>query len=658
MERIRLTGPSLHNENEISRREWLITNGIGGFAGSSLVGANTRGYHGVLIAALRPPLERMLLVSKLDEKVRILDGAAQGQEVQLSTNVYQHEVAPKGYQYQVSFHYSFHPTFTFELDGRLIEKRSYMIYGENTTVVEYHYVDGEGSIELELTPFLNYRDYHSITGANDWPWDLERQGNQYKFCAYPKATPIYITAPGNWTNRRYWHQNLYYPIEAYRGLKSTEDHFVPGYWIVQLKPGQKIGLVFSTEDRYQGEIDFVGLYQGEVERINDLYQRAEAIDSVTRRLVMAADQFLVQRESSGTATVIAGYPWFTDWGRDSMIALPGLALATGRYQEGKEILETFAKYVRHGLIPNRFPDEGEEPEYNTVDASLWFFVGFYEYYRQTGDLEFIRKHLPLLQEMIRHHMEGTLWGIKMDEDSLLNQGEEGVQLTWMDAKVGNWVVTPRQGKAVEINALWYNVVRIAAEFTRLVGEETQMAEYNQLAEQILAHFRREFWNEEGGYLYDRITEGVKDPAIRPNQLFALSLPFPLLERDQGKELLQVVKAHLVTPHGLRSLSPEDGEYQGHYGGDQYHRDAAYHQGTVWGWLIGPYLGSLLYVEGEEEEIGGRVLKLMEPLLAHLESEGAIGQISEVFDGDRPYHHRGCYAQAWSIAELLRIKERI
>lgn len=658
MEKIHLTGLTLHNEEEISRREWVITNGIGGFAGSSLVGANIRGYHGVLIAALRPPLERMLLVSKLDEKVRFLDVTDQERVAQLSTNIYQQEVMPKGYQYQMSFQYSFHPTFIFELDGRLIEKRIYMIYGENTTVIEYHYIDGSGNLELELTPFLNYRDYHSITCANDWPWDLESRGNQYKFSAYPGTTSISITAPGNWTDHRYWHQNLYYPIEAYRGLNSTEDHFVPGYWTVQLKPGQKIGLVFSISDQYQGDIDFNGLYQREVERIYDLYKIADASDSVTRRLVMAADQFLVQRESSSTATVIAGYPWFTDWGRDSMIALPGLALATGRFQEGKEILETFAKYVRHGLIPNRFPDEGEEPEYNTVDASLWFFVGFYEYYRQTGDLTFIRKYQPLLQEMIRHHMEGTLWGIKMDEDCLLTQGEEGVQLTWMDAKVGDWVVTPRQGKAVEINALWYNAVRIVAEFSRLVGEETKANEYIQLAEQILAHFRREFWNDEGNYLYDRITEGVKDSAIRPNQLFALSLPFPLLDQDQGKQLLQVVKAHLVTPHGLRSLSPTDEEYQGHYGGDQYHRDAAYHQGTVWGWLIGPYLGSLLYVEGEENQVGERVLKLMEPLLAHLESEGAIGQISEVFDGDRPYHHRGCYAQAWSIAELLRIKKRI
>ncbi|AZR74783.1 hypothetical protein BBF96_01830 [Anoxybacter fermentans] len=650
---IRLTGSILKKEEEFTRREWVVTNGIGGFAGSSLVGANTRGYHGILVAAFKLPLKRMLLVSKLDEKVLTAD-----KEYPLGTNIYQNDLHPKGYLYLTDFRYSFHPIFSYELDGRILEKKIYMIYGENTTVVEYHYLDGTDQIKLRLTPFLNYRDYHGNIEASDWPWMIEKDGCQYKFTAFEGAASVYMTAKGDWTEDRHWHYRLFYPIEEYRGLKALEDHYIPGYLTVQLKPGEKLAVIFSTLDKYRGNDDIQLLYQKQVERIEELFKKAGARDRLSRRLVIAADQFLVHRDSTDTATVIAGYPWFTDWGRDSMISLPGLTLATGRWEEGKEILETFAHYSKYGLIPNRFPDEGEEPEYNTVDASLWFFVAFYEYYKKTGDKEFVLKHLPLLKEIIRFHMEGTLWGIQMESDGLLTQGEKGVQLTWMDAKIGDWVVTPRQGKAVEINALWYNAVKIVAYFTKLAGEEEKFQEYEELAQKILISFREKFWNDEEGYLYDRITDGEKDPSIRPNQIFALSLPFPLLDCEEGARLLKVVKEHLVTPFGLRSLSFQDKDYHSHYGGNQYHRDAAYHQGTVWGWLMGPYLGALLYVKGDSLNTRQLIFSLLEPLLAHMESDGAIGQISEIFDGDRPYHHRGCYAQAWSVAEILRIIDLI
>lgn len=657
METIRMTGTPLQDEKTFAQLEWLVTNGIGGFAGSSLVGANTRGYHGLLIASLCPPLERMLLVSKLDEAV--VNGET---ELALSTNIYADDVQPKGYQYLNSFIYSFHPTFVYSLPGgQVLEKKIYMIYGENTTVVEYAYVDGSEPLTLKLTPYLNYRDYHGNTQASGWPWELQVDEQCYGFTAYPGAHPVYLTLtmPGQWMEERSWKQGLYYPIEASRGLKDLEDHYIPGSWMVTLEPGAKLGVILSTEDTYNGTVNLFNLYQKQVQRIEDLLELARAKDPMTQRLVMAADQFIVHRDSTGTATVIAGYPWFTDWGRDSMIALPGLAMATRRWEEGKEILETFARYVRHGLIPNRFPDIGEEPEYNTVDASLWFFVAFYHYHEHTLDEEFIRANLPLLKEMIRCHQQGTLWGIRMEEDHLLTQGQEGVQLTWMDAKVGDWVVTPRQGKAVEINALWYNAVKITAYFLRHIEHSEHWVEYEEMAQQILRSFQREFWNEAEGYLYDRIDElGIKDPTIRPNQVFALSLPFPLLDRAEGKRMMEVMRKHLATPFGLRSLSTADEAYHGFFGGDQLHRDAAYHQGTVWGWLMGPYLEALLYVEEDTLEAKERIMRLMEPLLAHMVSNGAIGQISEIFMGDHPFTPCGCYAQAWSVGELLRIRELI
>ncbi len=654
MERIRLTGSILRNENEFSRREWLITNGVGGFAGSSLVGANTRGYHGLLIAALKPPLQRLLLVGKLDEEVLI-----SGREYLLATNIYENSVYPQGFNYLAEFSYSFHPTFTYELDGCLLEKKVYMCYGENTTIVEYTYVDGSGTMTLQLTPFLNYRDYHGHTTAADWPWDMAVQGMQYSFIAFAGAAPIYLTSTGEWNSNPHWQKNLFYPLEKYRGLNSIEDHYVPGNLTINLQVGQRVGVVFSTLNKYWEEPDLDQIYLKEQERIMHICQLSGAEDWENRRLVIAADQFLVYRESSDTATVIAGYPWFTDWGRDSMIALPGLTLATGRYKEGKEILETFIRYSNYGLIPNRFPDEGEDPEYNTVDATLWFFIAFYQYFLKTVDLEFVKEHLSLLKQMILRHQTGTLWGIKMTDDYLLTQGEEEVQLTWMDAMVGDWVVTPRQGKAVEINALWYNALKIISFFCQLVGEDETSEEYEELADKVLKNFRDVFWNEAGGYLYDCVTDMGKDSAIRPNQIFALSLPFPLLDVTDGIRVLGVIKEHLLTPVGLRSLSDKDLKYHGNYGGDQYQRDAAYHQGTVWSWLMGPYLGALWYVENARgTDVKEKISKLLQPLLAHLESDGAIGQVSEIFDGNRPYHHRGCYAQAWSIGEILRIKDLI
>lgn len=656
MEEICLTGSFLQDKTEFTSREWLVTNGIGGFAGSALSGVNTRGYHGILIAALKPPLERQLLVSQVEEKIIVLQ-TGQREEYQLGTNLYPDLINPHGYQYLTTFRYSFHPEFIYEIAGRIIVKKIYMIYQENTTVVEYHYLEGEEKISLQLSPYLNYRDYHGYLEANDWPWELERTANQYKFTAFINATPIYMTCRGSWASQPHWHRGVYYPIEEYRGLHSLEDHFVPGTLSLELKPGERVGLIFSTEAKYVQEVDLEKIYQRQVGRVARLLEQAQARDEISQRLVLAADQFLTRRASSKTTTIIAGYPWFTDWGRDSMIALAGLALVPGRYQEAKEIIENFVQHTHQGLIPNRFLED-DDLEFNTVDATLWLFIAIYQYYQKTGDDKFIAKYLTRLQEIISQHQRGTLWDIKVAEDGLLTHGAPGVQLTWMDAKVGDWVVTPRQGKAVEINALWYNSLKIVAQFTQLLSGREAARCYEELAKKVLANFQEKFWNQDGEYLFDRIDGEFFDRKIRPNQIFALSLPFPLLEREQGSKLLAVVKKHLLTPYGLRSLSLEDAEYHGAYGGDQLQRDAAYHQGTVWSWLMGPYLGALWYVEGESEKTKEKIFNLLKPLLAHLKTDGAIGQVSEIFEGDRPYKPRGCYAQAWSVAEILRIKDLI
>jgi predicted glycogen debranching enzyme len=631
--------------DEAIRREWLETNGIGGWASSTIIGAHTRRYHGLLVAATRPPVGRVVLLSKLDETVVHNDA-----RIELSTNVYPGSIHPQGYRYLRSFSQDFFPSFTYEANGIVIQKTLAAIHGENTTVIVYQVIEAPGLFELELRPFVAGRDYHSLTQANG---SIRREShfsdNLWTYQPYERLPTLYTFLPGTaFVADPNWYYRYEYQAEKQRGQDFQEDLFTPGVFTASLKRGDQLGIVVSTDNPI--DRDAQDLINKEKQRRQSLFSALAVSDELTQALTLAADQFVVRR-GDDRKTIIAGYHWFTDWGRDTMIALPGLTLVTGRYEDARKILQAFAENIDQGMLPNRFPDAGETPEYNTVDATLWFFVAAYKYYLYTLDQSFLEEILlPAMAEIIDWHQRGTRYGIHMESDGLLTAGEPGVQLTWMDAKIGDWVVTPRSGKAVEINALWYNAVAIYKQLLITIGRKEEAELFHALAEKIAKRFVEVFWNPEGGYLFDVVDDERRDGAIRPNQILALSLPFGLLEGTRARQVLETVEKHLLTPLGLRSLSPQDLDFKAIYQGDAYQRDAAYHQGTVWAWLLGPYLTALVRVRGKAGRKQG--LKLVQAIQDHL-SEAGIGQISEIFDGDAPHEPRGCIAQAWSVAEILR-----
>jgi predicted glycogen debranching enzyme len=630
---------------EAIRREWLETNGIGGWASSTISNVHTRRYHGLLVAATRPPVGRVVLLSKLDETLVREDA-----RIELGTNVYPGSVHPQGYRYLKAFSKDFFPSFTYEVDGIVLQKTVASIHGENTTVIIYQVIDAPVSFMLELRPFVAGRDYHSLTQANDSiRQESHFSGDIWSYQPYEQLPTFYMLLPGTaFEANPDWFHSFEYLAEKQRGQDFQEDLFTPGVFTTSLKTGDQLGIIVSTENPIGRDAE--NLITEEKARRKNLFSALPVEDELTQTLTLAADQFVVRR-GDDLKTIIAGYHWFADWGRYTMIALPGLTLVTGRYADAKKILQAFAENIDQGMLPNRFPDAGEKPEYNTVDASLWFFVAAYKYYLYTQDQSFLKEILlPAMAEMLAWHQRGTRYGIHMESDGLLAAGEPGVQLTWMDAKIGDWVVTPRSGKAVEINALWDNALAIYERLLHAVGRKEEAKTYQTRSKKIIKRFVQVFWNPEGGYLFDVVDGERHDGAIRPNQILALSLPFALLGRNRARQVLKIVEDHLLTPVGLRSLSPQDPAYNPTYQGNAYQRDSAYHQGTVWAWLLGPYLTALVRVRGKTGRKQG--LKLVQAVQNHL-SESGIGQISEIFDGDAPHASRGCIAQAWSVAEILR-----
>jgi predicted glycogen debranching enzyme len=533
------------------------------------------------------------------------------------------------------------PVFVYDLDGAELEKTVLMVHGENTTVIEYEW-KGEGECVLEVRPLLAFRDYHSTThenGAIHAALELEPgcvTMSPYQGC--PNLSLAHNAV--NVAPEGHWYRNFEYTIEQERGLDFREDLFNPLVLRFALNGHSRATVIASTEKR--GAENASQLRAAELERRKSI---GAGRDPFERALFLAADQFIVKRGEG--STVIAGYHWFSDWGRDTMIALPGLTLATGRYDEARGILLAFADSVDRGMLPNRFPDAGEIPEYNTVDATLWFFEAVRAYAAHTGDDDFVRTHLyPVLAGIIAWHERGTRYGIRLHSDGLLLAGEPGVQLTWMDAKVGDWVVTPRYGKPVEIQALWYNALRVMED---LSGE----AKYREMADRARNSFRRLFWNDAAGCLYDAVNGDQRDASIRPNQILAVSLHYSMLTGEQAKAVVAAVERQLLTPYGLRSLAPGDPQYRGRYEGDPYSRDSAYHQGTVWPWLIGPFITAYLKVNGRSAKARKQAEQWLSPLRRFLLEQGG-GQVPEVFDGDAPHRAGGCMAQAWSVAELLRV----
>ncbi len=626
-----------------SKCEWLETNGIGGFASGTVSGANTRRYHGLLTAATRPPLGRVTMLSKFEETLIV-----GGERYELSANQFPGVIYPNGFQYLKNFRLDPFPVWTFEVAGVEIEKRILMLDGSNTTIVEFKVKTSNSGVQLELKPLLSFSDYHHLQHENsEFDLNYQTETNLISVKPYAEMPPLYFAHNASAIeNTGVWYRNFEYAIERERGFDFSEDLFQP--FALRFDSAGAATVVVSTER--QNVADAASFQQVEIRRREQLIEQANAADDFTKQLVLAADQFIVSRGDG--KTIIAGYPWFADWGRDTMIALNGLTLATNRAEIAKQILLEFSLHISEGMLPNRFPDAGDQPEYNNVDATLWYFEAIRAYVEKTGDYKFVRQNLyQKLVGVIVRHLEGTRYCIKVDaEDGLLYAGEAGVQLTWMDAKIGDLVVTPRTGKAVEIQALWYNALCVMADFAGTFGDWENEKKYLDSAEKARASFNEKFWNAAENCLYDVIDGSAKDGSVRPNQIFAVSLPHAILDdADKAGKVVEKVEAELLTPVGLRSLSPKDAGYRPIYIGSPFERDTAYHQGTVWAWQIGGFVDAYRKVFPENER---RVEEILNGFQDQL-NEAGCGQISEIFDAAAPHLPRGCPAQAWSVAEVLR-----
>ncbi|HTL37294.1 MAG TPA: amylo-alpha-1,6-glucosidase [Kofleriaceae bacterium] len=650
-------------------QEWLVTNGLGGYASGTVFGVPTRRYHGLLIAALPNPAGRVMMLSSLAVQFRLLDGRRL--DVGWVPPVYSRGAPMKLVDFRLELGL---PVWRYEGAGVTLEKRIVVSYGANTMMVLFSLLDG-GPGRLELRPGCQFRG-HDDPVSTQVPehYPLRAEGSHIEVLAPHGLPGLKLHLEGKHTSfvlEPSSVEDLAYSTEESRGYASRGELFSPGRFRAHMEPGDCVCLYASTESwETLFAMSKEDALATEVERRRRLLDAAvpPARTGPAAELVLAADQFVfrpvgrledhIRARSIGDEawSVIAGYHWFTDWGRDTMISLEGLTLLTGRVQEAGSILRTFAHHIHDGLVPNMFPEGANQGLYHTADATMWFFHAVDRYLQVSGDRRSLIKLLPTLRDIIDFHLRGTLFNIKVDpDDGLLSQGAEGYQLTWMDAKAGDWVVTPRRGKAVEINALWYNALRLMTDWCARTGDPVGSKEMHALAERTYASFNRRFWNENTGYLFD-VVDGPNgnDGACRPNQLFAISLPNPVLDPKRWKPVLDICERELVTPAGLRSLSPNHPDYKPTYRGDLITRDAAYHQGTVWSWLIGPYIDAYLRVHGED--IAGARGKL-EGLIAHL-GQACIGTISEVFDAEAPYTPGGCAAQAWGVAELLRCLVRL
>jgi len=635
------------------RREWLCVNGIGGFASGTIAGTPTRRYHALLVAALKPPLGRTVMAASVHETVEYASAEWPLFAAHWASGI----VDPHGYRLIERFRLDgTTPVWTYACADALVEKCVWMEHGANTTHVRWRVLRAREPLTLRVKTLVNYRDYHATTRAGDWRMDVARVADGLRVIAFDGARPLLLLAPGADADAAHtWFRDFDLPRERERGLDHVDDELHAGTFRATLAPGAALTLTLSAEAAPAPDGD--AAWQRRVEYESKVLARwtraqpnADTAPEWIRRLVLAADQFLVRRplpDDPDGATVIAGYHWFGDWGRDTMIALPGLTLATGRTDVARKILMTFARFVDRGLLPNRFPDDGQAPEYNTVDATLWYFEAIRAYHAATGDDGLLKDLYPTLESILAWHRQGTRYGIRQDPtDGLLAAGEPGVQLTWMDAKVGDRVVTPRTGKPVEINALWYNALVAMTDFARRLRRPA--SDLDADAARVAEGFER-FWNARDGWCYD-VLDGADghDATLRPNQIFAVSLPATPLSPERRRAVVDACARHLVTSYGLRSLAPFDPRFVARYGGDQGARDGAYHQGAVWGWLLGPFALAHFAAYGDADT----ARSFLTPMADHLTDHG-LGSIAEIFDGEPPFAPNGCIAQAWSVAETLR-----
>jgi predicted glycogen debranching enzyme len=640
-------------------REWLVANGIGGYASGTLGGLITRRYHGLLVAALRNPLGRTMMLNQLTEWLALPDG----RELPLAG-----PGALAEFRLELGL-----PVWRYEHEGVMLEKRLFLPARQNTVTVAYRLLDGPGALVLHLRPAVHVRPHDGPVGTEPPATTVSLTEDRFELSSGGPAPPLRLFVRGARTSFVFEPSERHlveYPVEAARGYDSRGLLWSRGRFDVRLEPRATATFVASVEEwDILLALDPEELHACELDRRRALLRRGGPVGDalgadVTSTLVLGADAFVIspvgravdaaraRARGDSLRTIIAGYHWFTDWGRDTMISLEGLCLVTGRHREARWILRTFANYAREGLVPNLFPEGAGAGQYNTADATLWFFHALERYLAYTDDLPFLRELAPFLEDVLARHLAGTRFGIRADPaDGLLAQGEDGYALTWMDAKCGDWVVTPRRGKAVEINALWYNALAAMSGWLRRLERDDEAEPFEAHARRARASFNARFWYESGGYLYDVVDgPGTKaDPSLRPNQLLAISLEHPVLDRARWASVLVAVERELLTPVGLRSLAPGSPGYQPTYHGDLRTRDAAYHQGTVWSWLIGPYVDAVLRVDPGARDAAGRALRG----LAEHAVKACVGQISEIFDAEPPYEPRGCIAQAWGLAEWLR-----
>jgi glycogen debranching enzyme len=658
-------------------KEWLETNGLGGFASSTIIGCNTRRYHGLLVAALKPPSARTVLFSKLEEDLTL-----GGITYTLSTNQFHGVIQPAGYRCQQEFRLAPFPTFTYLAGGAILEKEIFMPHGMNAVVIAYRLLQAADEPMLTLRPLVAGRDFHQLIHQGAVPVETETTDGEV-IVHFGWGPRLHLYHQGVFSNAPQWSYNFEYAKETERGLDNSEDLYSPGTLALSLK--DKWCWLVASADPITPEPE--KWREEELARRTALAKRWPGAREELQTLARTADSFMVARSISDETEkepegvgggapfdsaqdkreprqagftkpapklwdIVAGYHWFEEWGRDAMISLPGLCITLGEYEKAFGVLSTYAQFCRDGLLPNRFVDADGHADYNTVDSALWFVNALFVLHEAAPEAlrgRLRESLLPTAQQIVEHYAAGTHFGIQADADGLIKIGAEGSQTTWMDAKVGDAVMTPRNGKPVEIQALWYNALRILEK----LGDQR----WNELANQAKASFAPLFWNEPKGCLYDCITDDGPDPAIRPNQVMACSLPFPMLDDDLGRRVLETVERELLTPYGLRTLSPRDARYRGRYAGDVWARDSAYHQGTVWAWLMGPFISAYVRIHGNSAEAKARAKELLEPLLQHLKDAG-VGTISEIFDGDPPHTPRGCISQAWSVAEVLRVYQAL
>jgi glycogen debranching enzyme len=678
---IRLGIDSFSSYEAGTKKEWIIGNGLGGYASSTVIGAGTRTYHGLLVAAPVDSPGRVLILSSLDEELSEKENSPKDETYRFATHKYPGTIYPRGFNYIKSFSLDPFPEWIFQTKDFSVKKKVFMVYGRNTTIVLYEVNCLKEKGFLRIYPLVNARSFHGTTSSHDISFSQKSERNGVRIKS-SNGFVFRLLSNLHYHPKPYWYYNFEYDMEKKRGLAFKEDNFNPGYFESQLSLGvSHFFVAASTEDFFEGfstacsslesastacfsleNISSINqeiaeeLYSRAVSRQNLLAFNSRLSDPFALKLLRAADAFIVKQPVTGDKTVIAGYPWFSDWGRDSLISLPGLTLVTRRFEDARAILKNFARYCRNGLIPNSFPVFGGEAIYNTVDASLWYIHALGRYFAYTKDIAFLSDAWSTVEDILENYQKGTDFGIGMDSDCLIFQGP---QLTWMDAKIGDLMVTPRSGKACEINSLWYNALKTASLLGTILKKDVTL--YETLATKAASSFEKLFWNPEKNCLFDTVSMDkagnlIRDPAIRPNQIFAVSLPFTFLSPNKEKAIVERVEQDLLTPFGLRTLSKEHPAYTGQYFGGPQNRNLAYHNGTVWPWLIGSYVTAYLKVHKNSKESLENMRTLFKNFDANIESRGggigtggAIGTISEVFDGDS----RGSIAQAWSIAEVLR-----